>query len=113
MNVMGPLEVSPQEIKQRLDAGEKLHLIDVREPHEFALAKIEGAVLVPMRQVPGELRDLEARADQCPLIVYCHHGVRSLNVVAWLREQGVEACVSMAGGIEAWSITVDSSVPRY
>jgi rhodanese-related sulfurtransferase len=107
------LEISPQEVKRRLDAGEKLHLIDVREPFEFAQARIEGAVLVPMRQVPGELQDLEARADEGPLIVYCHHGVRSLNVVHWLREQGVEECISMTGGIDAWSINVDPAVPRY
>jgi rhodanese-related sulfurtransferase len=108
-----PLEITAQELKQRIDAGEKLHLIDVREPHEFAQARIEGAVLIPMRSVPGELQDLEARAGEGPLIVYCHHGVRSLNVVHWLREQGVEACQSMAGGIDAWSRSVDPSVPRY
>jgi len=108
-----PLEVEPQAVKKRLDAGEKLHLIDVREPYEFALAKIEGAALVPMRTVPGELQDLDARADEGTLIVFCHHGVRSLNVVHWLREQGVEACQSMSGGIDAWSRVVDPSVPRY
>jgi rhodanese-related sulfurtransferase len=108
-----PLEVDPQEIKRRLDSGEKLQLIDVREPHEFAQAKIEGATLIPMRSVPGELQDLEARADQGTLIVYCHHGVRSLNVVHWLREQGFDACQSMAGGIDDWSLRVDPSVPRY
>jgi rhodanese-related sulfurtransferase len=108
-----PLEVEPLDVKRRLDAGEKLHLIDVREPHEFALAKIAGAALIPMRTVPGELQELDARADEGPLIVFCHHGVRSLNVVHWLREQGVEACQSMSGGIDAWSRLVDSAVPRY
>jgi rhodanese-related sulfurtransferase len=108
-----PLEIQPQEVKRRLDAGEKLHLIDVREPHEHALARIEGAQLIPMRAVPAELQDLEARAEQATLIVYCHHGVRSLHVVNWLREQGIEACQSMTGGIEAWSLAVDPSVPRY
>jgi rhodanese-related sulfurtransferase len=108
-----PLEIDPQEIKRRLDSGEKLHLIDVREPHEFAQTKIEGATLIPMRSVPGELQDLDSRADEGTLIVYCHHGVRSLNVVNWLREQGIEACQSMAGGIDAWSLRVDPSVPRY
>ena len=111
--MVAPLEVDPQEVKRRLDSGEKLHLIDVREPHEFAQAKIEGATLIPMRSVPGELPDLETRSDEGPLIVYCHHGVRSLNVVHWLREQGIEGCQSMAGGIDAWSLVVDPSVPRY
>lgn len=108
-----PLEISVPEVKRLLDAGEKLHLIDVREPQEFLLAKIDGASLVPMRSIPGELHDLEKRADEAPLIVFCHHGVRSLNVVNWLRQQGVENCVSMAGGIDAWSLNADSSVPRY
>jgi rhodanese-related sulfurtransferase len=108
-----PIEVDPQEVQRRIDSGEKLHLIDVREPFEFAQAKIEGATLIPMRAVPGELQGLEARSDEGTLIVYCHHGVRSLNVVNWLREQGLEACQSMAGGIDAWSLRVDPSVPRY
>ncbi len=107
------METTAADVKRRLDAGEKLHLIDVREPNEFAIAKIEGGVLVPMRQVPGELQDLESRSDSGTLIVYCHHGVRSLNVTHWLREQGLDACQSMAGGIDAWSLTVDPSVPRY
>ena len=106
-------EISPAEVKRRLDAGEKLHLIDVREPNEFALARIEGSELIPMRQVPGELQTLEGRADEAPLIVLCHHGVRSLNVVNWLRGQGLEACQSMAGGIDAWSLSIDPSVPTY
>jgi rhodanese-related sulfurtransferase len=107
------MEVSAQEVKRRLDAGEKLHLIDVREPHEFALARLENAELIPMRAVPMELQALEAHADHGPLIVYCHHGVRSLHVVHWLREQGLEDCQSMAGGIDAWSLTVNPDVPRY
>jgi rhodanese-related sulfurtransferase len=107
------MEISPQEVKSRLDAGEKLYLIDVREPHEFAQARIEGSALIPMRSVPTEIQSLEARADEGTLVVYCHHGVRSLNVVNWLREQGLEACQSMAGGIDAWSLIVDPEVPRY
>ena len=106
-------EIAPTDVKRKLDAGEKLHLIDVREPNEFALAHIEGSELIPMRQIPAELQALEARADEAPLIVFCHHGVRSLNVVNWLRQQGLDACQSMAGGIDAWSLSIDPSVPRY
>lgn len=109
----GPLEVTAEAVKQRIDAGESLHLIDVREPNEFAICKIEGAKLVPMRSVPGELQDLEKLSAGAALIVFCHHGVRSMNVVHWLREQGVENCASMQGGIDAWSLAVDPSVPRY
>jgi rhodanese-related sulfurtransferase len=108
-----PLEITPQEVRRRLDAGEKLALIDVREPHEFQLARIEGAELIPMRTVPAELSRLDERAEDAPLIVFCHHGVRSLNVVHWLREQGVGACQSMAGGIDRWSLEIDPGIPRY
>ncbi len=80
---------------------------------EFQLAHIDDAELIPMRTVPAELSRLDALADATPLIVFCHHGVRSLNVVHWLREQGVDACQSMAGGIDRWSLEIDPGVPRY
>ncbi|MGP0075243.1 MAG: rhodanese-like domain-containing protein [Bryobacteraceae bacterium] len=108
-----PFEITPLEVHRRLQAGQKLALIDVREPNEFQLASIGGAELIPMRTVPAELSRLDAQADETPLIVFCHHGVRSLNVVHWLREQGVGACQSMAGGIDRWSLEIDDRVPRY
>ena len=108
-----PFEISPQEVQSRIDAGEPLVLIDVREPNEFAITRIEGATLIPMRSIPETLQELEAKADESTLIIFCHHGVRSLNVVNWLRNQGVASCQSMAGGIEAWSAVVDPLVPRY
>ena len=107
-----PLEIIPRDLHRRLQAGEKLALIDVREPNEFQIARIAGAELIPMRTVPAELSRLDAQADEAPLIVFCHHGVRSLNVVNWLREQGV-ACQSLAGGIDRWSLEIDPSIPRY
>jgi rhodanese-related sulfurtransferase len=117
MNVVSapllPIEIPPQEVKRRLDSGEKLFLIDVREPSEFAQARVAAAELVPMRTVPAELSRLDGCTDEGTLIVFCHHGVRSLNVVNWLREQGVDACQSMAGGIDRWSLEIDPSVPRY
>jgi len=108
-----PLEILPRDVQKRLTAGEKLILIDVREPNEFALARIDGGELMPMRSIPAELSRLDGQADEGTLIVYCHHGVRSLNVVNWLRQQGVDACQSMAGGIDRWSIEIDPAVPRY
>jgi len=108
-----PLETSPQEVQRRIDSGEQLLLIDVREPEEFGITRIEGATLIPMRNIPANLQQLEAKAGETTLIVFCHHGVRSLNVVHWLRDQGLPACQSMAGGIDAWSTLVDPSVPRY
>ena len=106
-------EITPAEVKQRLDAGESLVLIDVRQPEEHAIARIEGSQLIPMNTVPQVLQALEEKADSATLIVFCHHGVRSANVVNWLRGQGVPDCQSMAGGIDRWSTEVDPSVPRY
>lgn len=108
-----PMEVGPREVKQRMAAGEKLFLIDVREPGEFQQAHLENSELIPMRTVPASLQKLDGLADEGTVIVFCHHGVRSLQVVNWLREQGVNACQSMAGGIDRWSIEIDSAVPRY
>ncbi|HTS51410.1 MAG TPA: rhodanese-like domain-containing protein [Bryobacteraceae bacterium] len=108
-----PLEITPQDVKRRVEAGERLTLIDVREPPEFQTARIAGAELIPMRTVPAELQRLDAAADDSTLVVFCHHGVRSLNVVNWLRQQGVASCQSMAGGIDRWSLEIDPSVPRY
>src|SRR3982074_3079287 len=104
---MPPLETTPQEIKRRLDAGEKLHLIDVREPIEYQQAHIEPSELIPMRTIPAALQHLGASADEASLIIFCHHGMRSLQVVNWLREQGVAECQSMAGGIDRWSCEID------
>ena len=108
-----PFEITPQDVRKRVDSGEHITLLDVREPGEFQLARIAGAELIPMRTVPAQLQQIEGLADDAAVIVYCHHGVRSLQVVNWLREQGVAACQSMAGGIDRWSLEVDSNVPRY
>jgi rhodanese-related sulfurtransferase len=105
------MEISPQEVKRRLSAGEQLRLIDVREPFEFHRARIDGAELIPMGSVPQSLPLFEK--EEKPIVVFCHHGIRSLQVVSWLRGQGVENCVSMAGGIDRWSLEIDPKVPRY
>src|ERR1700722_17167027 len=105
------IEIEPREVKRRLDAGEQLHLVDVREPFEHRQASMGDAELIPMRGVPQSIESLRAAPE--PLVVFCHHGVRSLQVVEWLRSQGLENCRSMAGGIERWSVEIDSSVPRY
>ena len=106
-----PFEITPREVKDRLDRGERLRLIDVREPFEHQQARIGDAELIPMRTVPQSLDSL--RAEQRPIVVLCHHGMRSLQVVHWLREQGVDNASSMSGGIDQWSRDVDPSVGRY
>jgi len=105
------MEITPQDVQRRLSAGEKLRLIDVREPFEFQKARIEGAELIPMRTIPKSLSLFEE--EENPIVVFCHHGMRSLQVVGWLREPGIGNCSSMAGGIDRWSLEVDPNVPRY
>ena len=106
------LEISPQETKRGLDEGTVV-LLDVREPAEYDICSIQGARLIPMNTIPGRLQEIVELAESGTLVVYCHHGVRSLNVVEWLRRQAVGNCCSLAGGIERWSTEIDPAVPRY
>lgn len=110
---MLPYEITPQQVKEKLDGGERMVLIDCREVMEHQICRIEGARLIPMNTVPAQVHSLEAVADEALIVVYCHHGMRSMSVVDWLRRQGVENCQSMAGGIERWSLEIDSGVARY
>jgi rhodanese-related sulfurtransferase len=82
----------------------------VREPWEREAARIEPSLHIPMGDMPARLQELDAGAH---LIVYCHHGVRSLNATAWLRRQGFENVQSMQGGIDSWSRRIDANVPLY
>lgn len=104
-------EITPEEVKANLDAGRAFTLLDVREPWEFEAAKIIGAKLMPMGDVPSRAHQ-ELDPDE-HIVVICHHGVRSLNVTAWLRQQGFEKAQSMRGGIDSWSRKVDAEVPLY
>jgi rhodanese-related sulfurtransferase len=89
----------------------RARLIDVREPWEFATAHVEGSVPLSMSEIPTRAAQ-ELNPDE-RLVVLCHHGVRSLNVTAWLRGQGYGKAQSVRGGIDAWSVEVDPSVARY
>lgn len=104
-------EITAEEVKAKLDAGESFTLIDVREPWEFETARIEGAKLMPMGDVPSRAhQELDPEEH---IVVLCHHGVRSMNVTAWLRQQGFDKVQSLRGGIDAWSRSVDQNVPVY
>lgn len=105
--------MSPQDASARLRQPGEAVLIDVREPEEFSLARIDGARLMPMQSIPAELQKLEALSDDGALLILCHHGVRSLQVASWLRARGIENSYSIAGGIDRWSREVDPSIPRY
>ena len=103
-------EISPSEAAELLH-DKKARLIDVREPWEFQTARVEDSVLIPMGDVPTRAHqelDPEER-----LVVLCHHGVRSMNVAVWLRNQGFENAQSLRGGIDAWAAEIDPKVPRY
>lgn len=103
-------EINPEQVRELRERGEKFVLLDVREPWEVETARIEGSTLIPMDQVPARQQELDPEEH---IVVYCHHGVRSLNVTAWLRQQGFEKVQSMRGGIHRWSRFVDPNVPTY
>jgi rhodanese-related sulfurtransferase len=114
---MPDYEITPQQVAQLVAekgtsiAGTGPVLLDVREPVEHQIAHIEGSILMPMGDVPGRaFQELDPGAH---IIAICHHGVRSMNVAVWLRNQGFENAQSLRGGIEAWAVTVDPSMPRY
>src|ERR1700679_3171871 len=104
-------EITVQEVKAKLTAQEAFTLLDVREPWEFETSKIEGSPLMPMGDVPTRAHQELDPEDH--VVVLCHHGVRSMNVTAWLRQQGFDKAQSMRGGIDAWSRVVDRNVPVY
>ena len=102
--------ITPQELKDRLNRGDQLVLLDVREPYEYSMAKIDGAVLIPLGTLPQSLDKLDQGSE---IIAYCHHGMRSADAVGFLAQQGYANVKNLVGGIDAWSIHVDPSVPRY
>ncbi|MBA3915072.1 MAG: sulfurtransferase [Acidobacteriales bacterium] len=108
---MPDYEISIADVKQQLDRADSFTLIDVREPWENRAASIAGAKLIPMGDIPTRAHQELDPDDH--IVVFCHHGVRSLNVVNWLRQQGFENAQSMRGGIDAWSREIDPKVPTY
>src|SRR5258708_34227338 len=107
---MDELEIAPKDVKARLDHGEKLFLVDVREPWEHQLCRIEGAKLVPLGSLAASLQTLPGVDGG---ICYCHHGMGSLDAAAWLRFQGIEKAKSLAGGIERLYVESDPKVAEY
>jgi rhodanese-related sulfurtransferase len=104
-------QIQPTDLKAMLDAGQPVLLVDVREPDEHAYCALPGSVLIPL----GELAARAGEVDpgEALVVVYCHHGVRSLSGAAVLRHAGVPEVASLRGGIDLWSRTVDPTVPRY
>lgn len=112
------VSLTAAEVKQRLDREESLVLLDVREDVERAYCAIPVPPTaldrhVPMALVSSRFDELRTLAETAPLIVYCHHGVRSMAVAAWLARRGLSGVHNLEGGIDAWSVGVDPDLPRY
>jgi rhodanese-related sulfurtransferase len=105
------LEITVDQLKTLLTTEHPPLLLDVREPWEYQTAHIDPSTLIPMNEIPG--RAHQELDEEAPILVLCHHGARSLSVAAWLRQQGFDKAQSVSGGIDAWSRTIDPTVPRY
>lgn len=103
-------ELTPADLDRRIAGGERWQLLDVREPWETSIASIEGSLEIPM----GEIARRHGELDRTrPVAVLCHSGVRSRRVAEWLVTEGFSRVANVSGGIDAWSVELDPSVPRY
>ena len=103
-------EISVTDLSRRIAGPDAPVVLDVREPQEIALARFPGAVEIPMQSVPSRMAELDRNAE---IFVLCHHGMRSAHVADYLAEQGFTRVGNVTGGIDAWALMVDPSVPRY
>ena len=104
-------EIVSEDLKSLLDSGNGVTVLDVREPWEYEVAKIAGSKHIAMADIPARFNQELDPEDH--IVVVCHHGVRSMNVTAWLRQQGFDKVQSLQGGIDRWARQVDPSVPLY
>lgn len=102
--------ISPKELKARLDKGDSLVLLDVREQWEYAIAKLMNSVLIPLGTLPHSIGKLDRNSE---IIAICHHGMRSADATNFLLQQGFSNVKNLVGGIDAWSAQVDGTIPRY
>ena len=104
-------EISASEVSHMLNRGEEFTLLDVRTPGELERARVEGAVNIPVSEIPA--RAHQELNPEKHIVVLCHHGLSSLMVTNWLRQQGFENVQSVRGGIDGWARTVDPKIPLY
>jgi rhodanese-related sulfurtransferase len=102
--------ILPEELDARIRRGQSVRLIDVREPIEYEMARIEGAELLPLSRLDEWAHTLNPEDE---IVLMCHHGIRSAHVCAVLARNGFSKLYNLAGGIDRWSQEVDSAVPRY
>lgn len=105
-------QIRPAELKRKLDAGEPVFLLDVRNPDEHAYCRLPESLLIPLGELPGRVEEVNP-PEGALVVVYCHHGVRSLSGAAILARAGIEGAASLSGGIDAWSLQIDPNLPRY
>ncbi|MCO6545220.1 MAG: sulfurtransferase [Gilliamella sp.] len=105
-------EITPTELAQKLNQQDNLFLLDVREPNEIAICSIANATHIPMNMIPLYLDKIP---DEIDIVIYCHHGRRSLTVAHYLAENGFDPnCLyNLTGGIDAWALTIDKQMARY
>ena len=107
-----PQQIQPRDLAKQIANGHAVHLLDVRQPQEHALAAIAGSTLIPLNELPRRYQELDVPRDAL-VVVYCHHGIRSMSGANLLQQAGFTNAISLAGGIDAWSREVDPDVPRY
>jgi rhodanese-related sulfurtransferase len=105
-----PDVIEPRALKERVEGGEKILILDVREPFEIELAPFPGATHIPMGDIPARIRELDPARET---VVVCHHGVRSAHVATYLARSGFARVLNLTGGIDAWSCEADPATPRY
>ena len=103
-------EMTVQDLKRKLDEGEEITVLDVRNPQEYEIARIQGSRLIPLAELQDRLGELDPAAT---IVAHCHHGMRSARAVQLLRQMGFSRAINLAGGIDEWSVNVDRSIPRY
>jgi adenylyltransferase/sulfurtransferase len=109
---MLPLEITCRELHDQLNANADLLLLDCREPDEYALVAMQGAVLIPLSELAERVGELTEFRDR-PIVVHCHLGGRSLRAARWLREQGFARAQSLAAGIDQWAVEIEPGMVRY
>ena len=107
-----PIELDVAAVNAMRQQDVSFVLLDVREQNEYDIAKIDGSLLLPMSELRLRVGELEPHQES-RIVVHCHHGGRSMQVALALRERGYAKVQNMAGGIDAWSLQIDSDVPRY
>ncbi|MBK9139063.1 MAG: hypothetical protein IPM17_09925 [Verrucomicrobia bacterium] len=109
---MLPWEIEPRDLAAQLRSPNPPRLLDVRQPDEHALVALPQSTLLPLHELPARMGVLATWRHE-PVVVYCHHGMRSLRAVQLLRQAGFDRAVSLAGGIDRWAVEVDPTLPRY